>query len=414
MFRTLMIGVAAAIAATGTASASTPDDAGAIVVVPLTADSLSRTRLFVQNHQPWSVPTDVVFVPARSAGASALPHLACKGASGSGITLAANSVTEIDLVAECPPLPTPMVGMVVVRTRDSIGLGTVSARGVVDTSFFSGVARQTLQVDGIPVAYLDTTDNIHVAGGLRWDVPFAGSGTGVTSDCFLGTFFGTGSGVLGRITLRDEKGIELGKTPLFQIANSFELVRVSDVFTAASVSPGAYKGVRAEFGLAGGGEAVIGYCSTKRTSFGASTFALSLAQVVEPQDETRRRQMTAYSTPGGLINGQRTTLDFVLDPSVDKAQHGLYVRHPDILSCRVNALQEELILTAIAPDRSVMAGGNGSATSRFATITESHAAQNDLWGLEVSWHPSSARNVPVGYSLSCFSGNGTSLADLLP
>jgi hypothetical protein len=412
MFRTFLIGVAAAIAAAGTAFASSADDAGPLVVVPLTADATSRTRVFVQNHQPWSVPADVLFVRARAAGASALPPLVCKGTSGSGITLAADSVTEIDLAAQCPSLPTPTVGMVVVRTRDALGLGAVSARGVVDTSFFSGATLQTLQVEGIPVSYLDTTDSIHFAGGLRWDVSSGGSA--VTTDCFLGTFFGTGSGVLGRITLRDEKGTELGKTPLFQIAKSFELVRVPDVFTAASVAPGVYKGVRAEFGLAGGGEAVLGYCWTGRTSFGSSTFVLSLGQVVEPHDETRRRQMTASSTPGGLVNGQGTTLDFVLDPSMDKGQHGLYVRHPDILSCRVSGIQEGLILTAIAPDRSVAAGGVSSETGRFATIAESHTGQNDLWGLEVSWHPSSARNVPVGYSLSCFSGNGTSLADLLP
>jgi hypothetical protein len=309
-------------------------------------------------------------------------------------------VVDVDL--ECDLQGRPYFGALLLVSRDTIGLGRLSARAVIDVG-----TRQTLMVDGIPLAYLDTTENVHVASGLGWDPGV--TNTTVTTDCFVGSLYdgSRASGLIGRLTLRDETGQPLGRDQYFKM-RPLDFVHFEDVFTAAGVRPALYTGVRAEIRLTGGGDAVFAYCRTDRKDGFSSTFALHMAQVADPQEETRRRDFSAMSSPGKT---------FELIPAAPGLPapsnlHGLYVRHPDVVRCGV-ASTEDLVLTAVSPDRT-QRFSVGNDTGLFASMAQSHVDQNDLWGLEVTFGPAASMSGPVAYSIRCTSGNGTSLADILP
>jgi hypothetical protein len=109
----------------------------------------------------------------------------------------------------------------------------------------------------------------------------------------------------------------------------------------------------------------------------------------------------------------------MLPPPHDKVQlHGLYVRHPDTVRCSVATDgPEELRIVAVSPDGNQRVTGTVPSRVEFATGSPHGAVADgvsDLWGLEVDWPAGTtppAGGVP--YRISCTSGNGTSLADLL-
>jgi hypothetical protein len=131
----------------------------------------------------------------------------------------------------------------------------------------------------------------------------------------------------------------------------------------------------------------------------------------DPQEETRRRDFSATSSPGVAWKDVRA------DPRRSRRastpnRHGLYVRHPDVVRCGV-ASNEDLVLTAVSPDQS-QGFSVGNDTGLFASMRQSHVDQNDLWGLEVTFGPAAKMGGPVPYTIRCTNGNGTSLADILP
>lgn len=392
--------------------ANSADNVGAELVVPLLAyDKQLDARVFVENHETHAVQVGVRYVGERG---SSTPGLRSCGK----VTLPAGlswrpSVTVLNPRDPSSPgycgLKGPTdLGMLLLTALDPTAPGRLSATARVevrDTS--NGSLAQVLLPGGVPLGYLDTTDNVHVAAGLEWH-PFAAKPA--TADCFIGTF-ADGSGFGGqatRLRLKDGAGNQIGGDYSFA-QRPFELVRLRDVFTlvGAPIITGGYEAVRAEFVISGGGDTVLPYCWTEMRGLNRSTFAMNLAQVVEPQEETRRRgidvTLSIPTFPPGMI--------LTLDPSERKVVHGLYVRSPDYVNCIVGS-SDQLVITAVAPNGSFTVGGTTNRTSMFAT-PQSVQEPNDLWGLEVSWGPTAARTARVTYSISCASGNGTSLADYI-
>jgi len=379
--------------------ASTVDDAGPRVVVPYVAwDDATDTTVYVTNHETRDVKVGIVYIGERTS-----PHPGRR--SCGSVMITAGSLSKVDVLGQCGLSRPTGSGMVLLVESDA-GIARLSARARIGlVSPMSGDLLQVLGVQGLPLATLDDTSNVHTVYGLRQ----LSTRPPMTTDCFFGTFAdasGAG-GVLGKLALVDAKGNDLG-SHLFTV-RPFELVATSDVFGMMGVT-GDVEGARVEFRLAGGGDAVLGYCLTSEEGVRKDdrTVALELAQVTEPVDETRRREVAAFGGPA--VGG------FVLLATASRNLHGIYVRHLDRVTCNVasSVPNAGLVLTAFSPDGLQTIGGTSSSTGEFGG--PGHAAvsggENDVWGLQVTFGGAPpAGYLHVDYRISCMSGNGTSLAD---
>jgi hypothetical protein len=382
------------------AGATSADDAASKVVVPLVSyDKGFVTKVFVTNHESHAFKIQVRHVGEKYGVAPGLR--VCKD-----VSLPALTVTEIDIPAECALPPASGTGYVLLMERDP-GVARISAYARMDVrSVPGGQVLQSLPIAGLPLAALDTTENVHVVGGLLQTAP--GSSRELTTNCAFATFFdgsNTG-GLVGRLTLKDSNGVVMG-TPQYFNLRPLELRQFDDVFTLMGVPPGNALGVRAEFVLTGRGDAVLGYCTTaqKGADKGDLSLGLQLALVADPADEVRRRTIDVTSTPGSGA--------FVLAGTQNVARHGIYVRHPDRFSCGVGG-STGLLITAVSPDGAMTVGGQGPITPEvgFQPHSTLGSGVHDLWGLEIRRGPGAATGA-LAYSLHCDSGNGTSLADFI-
>ncbi|MET0555839.1 MAG: hypothetical protein ABW221_22560 [Vicinamibacteria bacterium] len=403
-FRSLAL-AAALVTAPAVASASSIDDSAARVVVPLVlAEKGAASSVFVTNDETRPVKVQVRYVGERYSPAAG--YRVC----GSIVLPAATQVT-LDVGQVCQLPADPGAGMVVLIETDA-EVARISARARIDTLSKSGDVLGTVPVLGLPVGAVDTTENVHVVQGLRWQ----GAGTvGNTTDCFFGSLFdgSGGGGMAGFLTLKDAFGQDLGSV-LFNL-RPFELFALRDVFKLAGVSGGPYAGVRAEVVWTGKGDAVLGYCLSNRDGAvkGERTVSFEPAQVAEPNDEVRKRAMVASGTPSiGAF-----TLRPALPTTDPRNSHGLYVRHPDRVNCSVVSSDPHrpMFIKAISPDGTQQIGGTAPTTTEFGNSPRGSLAGGvaDLWGLEVSWPPGTFTGYPTKYRIECRSGNGTSLADFL-
>jgi hypothetical protein len=393
-----------ALAVASTGRASSVDDSAGRVVVPFVAvgDGLD-TRVLVTNHETRDLKLEVRWVGERSGPAPGLsicsPFIAPK-----------SQLLAFQPGTQCPQLPAPPgVGMVVLREMDP-GVARFSARGLVDVRSPGGAMIQSVSVAGLPLAALDTTENVHVVSGLRNGA--SSPARPVTTDCFVGSFFdgSGGGGFVALVTLKDSKGSPLGSLPL--PLRPFELVAVPDIFDKLGLT-GPQDGVQAEVVFTGKNDAALAYCvaSQEFTQKQERTYVLSVAQVADPADEVRARAFAASSTPAGGPF-------LMLPPPFNRRQaHGVFVRHPDVVRCSVGTGTPgaSLEIVAVSPDLQRISGASPGQVE-FASIAHGTVANgvNELWGLEIDW-PAGA-SVPTGsvpYTINCTSGNGTSLADLL-
>lgn len=395
----IFVAGAALLALANVAPASTADNAGSQVVVPFVAyDKTTTTGVFVQNYAVNPVTLQVRYVGERS---SAAPGMRMCG----NIVVGSVSVVELDLRTTCSLGGTDDLGMVVFVSLIKNGTAALSASARVEVDGIS-LGRETFLVDGLPLGALDSTDSVHQVMGLRSE-PANGVGFPVTTDCFVGSLFDgsqTG-GMIGRLGLKDELGNPIGSDQYFAL-RPFELVRLRDVFTKAGLS-GSFTGARAEITLTGQGDAFLGYCRTEAASAVGNSYAIALAQVVESRDEMRKRRAFAQVTPGVQLAGRR----FTIPTTATRMLHGVYIRRPDMVRCGVSSA-DALTITAVAPDGTRI-GGTTFSTGDIATPLSGYQGINDLWGLEVSWDPNAKKTQDATYSLSCRSGNGTSLLDQL-
>jgi hypothetical protein len=398
--------LAALVAAPVLASASSIDDSAARVVVPLVLrDKHVVSSVFVTNGETHPVKVFVRYVGERW---SAAPGLRMCGS----IALPAAAQVTLDVIQQCQLPADPGAGMLVLIEGDP-GIARISARARIDTlSPATGAVLGTLPVVGLPLGAVDTTENLHVVPGLRWRGAAAAADT---TDCFFGSLFdGSGfGGMVGRLDLKDAQGQGLGSV-LFNL-RPFELFALRDVFKLVGASGGPYEGVRAEIVWTGGGDAVLGYCVSNREGAvkGERTLTFEPAQVAEPNDEVRKRAIAVSETPPFGA--------FQLGPSLPfnnpRARHGIYVRHPDQVTCSVvsDDPNNVMFVKAISPDGTQQIGGTTSTTPEFGDVPRGSIAGGvaDLWGLEVRWAPGTFTGASTKYRIDCRSGNGISLADFL-
>jgi len=382
------------------AGATSADDAGSRVVVPLVSYAKGfATQVFVTNHEAHAFDVQVRYVGEKYGIA---PGLRVCG----DVNLPAMTVTEIDIPSECA-LPTDSgTGFVMFIERDP-GIARISGYARIDVrSVPGGQILQSLAVAGLPLAAMDTTESVHVVGGLQQTLP--GSPRVLTTNCAFATFFdgSKAGGLIGKLTLKDAAGAVMGSPIAFNL-KPFELRQFDDVFKLLGVPQGNSLGVRAEFTLTGKGDAVLGYCTTAQQGQdkGDLSLGLAIAQVANPQDEARRRTIDVTGTP---VSGA-----FVLAGTQNIARHGIYVRHPDRFTCSVGG-SAGLLITAVSPDGAMTVGGQGPKTPEVGFQPHSTLGNgvHDLWGLEIVRGPSAAAGA-LTYSLHCDSGNGTSLADFI-
>jgi hypothetical protein len=380
------------------AGATSADDAGSRIVVPLVSyEKGFATQVFVTNHENKTIKVQIRYVGEKYGIAPGLRI--CGDVSLPGMT-----VTEIDIPSKCTLPSDSGTGLVVLLERDP-GVARISGYARVDVrSVPGGRTLQSLPVAGLPLAAVDTTESVHVVAGLQQTAP--GSSRVLTTSCAFATFFdgSLAGGLIGRLTLKDERGVVMGSPLLFNL-KPFELRRFDDVFNLLGVPQGSALGVRAEFTLTGKGDGVLGYCTTAQQGpdKGDLSLGLQLAQVANPQDEVRRRTIDTMSTPGSGA--------FVLAQGT--AHHGIYVRHPDRFTCSVGG-SAGLVITAVSPDGAMTVGGTGPKTPEVGFQPHSTLGNgvHDMWGLEITRGPGAATG-PLPYSIHCDSGNGTSLADFL-
>jgi hypothetical protein len=386
------------------ALASSSDDSGGRLVVPFLLDEKdAASTAFVTNHESFPVKTQVRYVGERSG-----PHPGLKVCGT--LMLAARTRTTLDVRALCGLSSPAGAGMLVLLEVDP-GVARLSAQARIDTvSPMTGRVLGTLTAGGLPLGALDTTENVHVLSGLRVNPPTVSP---VVTDCYFGSLFdGSGfGGMVGNIELRDAQGQALGSR-MFSL-RPFELVALRDVFGIVGAPAGPHQGVQARVVWSGGGDAVLGYCVASRE--GAQklerTITLDLAQVADPNDEVRKRELVVGETP---------TLGVFDLPPLSNAPgviHGVYVRHPDRVSCGVlpDDPNADMIVTAVSPDRTQQVGGTSSRTPDFGDTPRGtvNAGVADLWALVVQWRSGASGSGGGKYRIDCRSGNGTSLADVV-
>jgi hypothetical protein len=415
MSRHTAVLVALALAVGGASArpvrAGSAEDVGPRIVVPYVAyDPIHDTRVFIQNHESSPVEVFVRYVGEKT---STTPGMQVCQPGGSDLVLPALSITELDVTdnaaSGCSLSPPGEQGMLVLEARSTTSLGRLSARAridVVDTS--NPGRRQIVFVDGIPLGQLDTTDTIHVVTNLRRDPGGSLTPSPLESDCFFSTFYDGSANhiVYGLLRLKGKNGAQLGTDVPFKL-QPFEMVEFPSVFSLAGAPAGFQDGVRAEFRLTGGGDEVLGFCRTVLDAPTGQSFSYQIAQVAEPHEESRRRIVSVSQTLG---------VPFSIDPAQKRILHGIYVRHPDIVNCGVSPTTPgALELTAVAPDRMTFFHDviRPQSTGEFATLGQVYQGGSDLWGLEVTWAGGMPGSAAESYSISCQSGNGTSLADRL-
>lgn len=402
-------GAALLVLAPLAAHASSIDDSAGRVAVPFVVqeDGLA-SRVQVTNQEFTPTKARVFWVGDRGG-----PHPGKRTCTP--VTIPGRSMIAVDVRSQCGLSPAPDVGMLLLMV-DASAPARISARALVDaTSPTTGALLQTVYVAGLPLANLEGTDSRLTASGLR--TRGASAPQALRTDCFVGSFFdgsGTG-GMLARVTLENSAGVALGSK--VTSLKPFELVRFADIFNSIGITS-TMEGVQAEFAFTGRNDALVAYCLTMEEGMVKKdrTLVVSMGQAASPQDETRRRAFLATGTPA--------LRPFIMPGGslATKQVHGVYVRHPDVVRCRVSMTPQKptdplLEIAAFSPDR-VTTSGTSTSPDEVEFATEAHGAVNggtaDLWGLEVAY--SSGATAPpnsVPYSIFCSSGNGTSLADLL-
>lgn len=391
------------LAPLGAHASSIDDSAGRLVVPFVVQEPDFASRVQVTNHEFLTTKARVFWVGDRGG-----PHPGRRNCSA--VSVPGLSMIAFDVPTQCGLSPAPGVGMLVLMV-DSPTPARLSARAIVDaTSPTTGELLQTISVAGLPLANLEGTESRLTAGGLR--TRGASPQQPMVTDCFVGSFAdASGSGgMLARVTLENHVGLALGSK--VTSLKPFELVRFPDIFKSIGVTS-AMEGVQAEFVFTGKNDALVAYCVTAQEGMIKKdrSIVVSMGQAANPQDEVRRRAFAATGTPalrpfimpGGTLASPQL--------------HGVYVRHPDVVRCRVTThfSHPELEITAFSPDR---VRTSGMSTTEVEFATEARGAVNggtaDLWGLEVAYPPGTTP-IPgsVPYTIACSSGNGTSLADLL-
>lgn len=399
-------------AAASPASAMSADSSSYAVVLPWVVDSSSsRTRIAVENHSTVPLMLNATWV---GDDLSAMPgQHACSDALANPVpqtfVFAVNpgAVLEFDLAAllaeKCkvpaPPGSQGNRGTLTILAPPSAGQALISASARVESIAGPGVDDVGFSQQGIPLGALEGSKLL--MAGLRSGKSPNGAQNRV--DCLISTFAdATSAGDLYTLRVKDSSGTLLG-SKAFALRPWSSKILVDVVATVGA--PGYYDGLQVEVEPGGNltSPSMIASCRTiELVSPSLSATSLAVGKVYEPKDMQLRRSVTVDLTPGWPR--------FHFDPQVGKALHVAFLRHPDMVSCRVD--DSQLILVVEDPAGKFVAGGFQS-TGEFFTGARSDVNSGGAggWGLRVLANPANPPSSNVGYSISCVAGNGISQID---
>jgi hypothetical protein len=217
---------------------------------------------------------------------------------------------------------------------------------------------------------------------------------GYQTNCFVSSL---GEAVTVDMVLKDASNAQLGSAQSFSLGAN-EMIRVVDVFTAVGAPAGDYTNVRAEFtkGVTNGNPSYAAFCTVQNnTSFDAD---FRIAKTVRPDDATV--VYSATQNKDGMGN-------LLAVPAGAKQIFGVYLRHPDFVSCRVVGNgNPNLEVRLVDPSGAVAAGGDDvEEFSEFYLGEKSTRGDgsNGMWKVEVGSRDGLGS---TNYVLKCTSGNG--------
>ena len=372
----------AGLAACGSASAQSPNGFASIIHMPVVVSSSTfHTTMFV--HNPNLTATNVQF---NYYGATGTPNA---GAVNCGVTsIPARRTVQFDVATLCSltGASSNFGNMRIYETDPAVKPIAVYTR----VQAFTG---NGFSIEGYPIGNISNDAGLSVVLGVQRQ---AAAPVYVTN-CFVSS---VGEAVNVDMVLKDENNVQLGTTQSYALAAN-EMKRLSDVFTIAGAPVGDYSNVRVEFseGVSVGNPSFAAFCTVQNnTSFDAD---FRMAKTVDPDDSTRAHSVT--QNKDGLGN-------HLAIPPGSKQVFGIYLQHPDFVSCRVfgdGAPNAELRL--LDPQGSVAAGGNN--INQFGEFylgeksTRDNGA-NGMWTIEVGSRDGLGLDADK-FHVGCDSGNGS-------
>jgi hypothetical protein len=380
---------AACLAFSATASAQSPNGFASIIHIPVAVNTASfASTIFV--HNPNGVAANVQFNYNGASITAGAGPLDCGAHS-----IAAGSTASFDLLSVCT-LPAGSNFGTLRLTETSNGNLPIAAY----TRVQSPVAGNGFSIEGFPLGGFANDTGTSVVLGLRRD----SVAPGYQSNCFVSSI---GEAVTVNVKLFDSSNTQLGTTQTVPVVAG-DTIRMLDVFTVSGAPAGDYSNARAEFtqdGTTVGNPSFSAFCTVQNnTSFDAD---FRIAKNSAPDDVA---QLYAGNTNKDAF-GNNLQL-----PAGTKQIFGWYVKHPDILSCRVvgvNAGNAEI--RVITPTGTIAAGGDDiNDTGEFFTGEKStvNNGTNGLWRVEVGSRDGNGLNIGT-YVLQCRAGNGANQPILL-
>jgi hypothetical protein len=346
--RRALIGLAF-VAATGALAlaafaASPVDGIGTQVVVPVVASTASfSSEVFAYNPNGTTLDLAIDYVGGTG---TPLPGLrSCTQA-----TVAPDRTVVINVAVQCA-----------LGSLNNFGQLRLTSAGTGNLPFAAYSRAQTpdgigFSIEGLPVGLFSTD---HIVTGLR----SGGNAPAYQTNCFVGTL-GEAAGY--QIALFDAtSGTALGSVISGTLAAN-ELLRILDVFTAASVFPGTYTNVNAYIteNTVGAEPALLAFCTVQEnTNFSAD---YRIGKTVLVQDASRERDST---TIAGRVGGA-----FSVVAGSNSNLHEIYFRAPDKVSCSLTGpdvanLELRLLDQRATEVDAAAAGGNGHVLAGGSAVT---------------------------------------------
>lgn len=411
-----VVGLAGALAL-GPVAAQSTDGYHAIQVFPIVVDTASFSQRFTfRNPYDEEVPLSATFYPAKGT-AQSMP-LACPGFKVPPLRQA----TFASLREICPAL------------AQGSAFGALVVRASVPYAFaaFSRVHNPAGNGFSVEAFAAHTfTSATSVVTGLRRMAATPNS-PAFQSNCFVGNLGAmtptqTPQPTSVEVSVRNADGLLVGTHTVSLLPG--ELVRLLDVFAAVGNVADEFNDATATFKNTSGTQpGLLGFCTVQdNTSFGAdfriAKQELAFGGVVGSQDHTTNRNLPIYYD----VDDGRSRR-FTIPPGASRNVHLLYFRHPDIVSCDVygiftgargsptNGLEMRLLVEDYETfELRVIAGGD--MTTYFSNLylgdKDAHGGgANTRYFLEVESN-GIAEDKYRAYHLLCFSGSGTTLADMV-
>ena len=419
IIKRLVVGVAglAGVLAISPVLAQTTDGYHAIQVFPIVVDSASFSQRFTfRNPYQEEVPLSATFYPAKGTAQSA--PLACPGFR----MQPRQQATFTSLREMCPALAAGgAFGALVVRASVPYAFAAFSR---VHNPAGSGFTVEAFAAHTF-------TSATSVVTGLRRMAATPNS-PAFQSNCFVGNLGAmtptqAPQSTSVEVSVRNAAGLLVGTHTVGLLPG--ELVRLLDVFAAVGNVVDEFNDATATFENSSGTEpGLLSFCTVQdNTSFGADfrigKQELGFGGSVGSQDHTTNRNLPIYYD---VEDGRSRR--FTIPPGASRNVHLLYFRHPDVVSCDVygvftgargspsNGLEMRLLVEDNETfELRVIAGGD--MTTYFSSLylgdKDAHGGgANTRYFLEVESN-GIAEDKYRGYHLLCFSGSGTTLADMV-